>query len=172
VYTATGRSLYVIMRNVMTLKTFIGKYPLRIFHQLLQIYWFLFRPKKMGAKVVVICNDNILLVKHTFNPSYWTLPGGGVKRGEEPINAARRELKEEIGRNVDNLEFLRIVHNKSQYKEDTIYTYYTKFEDKNIIKDDLEILEARWFPVNQLPEVNPVLRTTLLYAIKYARKSA
>ena len=39
----------------------------------------------------------MLLVRHTYGPRAWDLPGGAIKRGEPPIDAARREMDEELG---------------------------------------------------------------------------
>lgn len=51
----------------------------------------------MGSRAIVLNSDNqILLVKHTYQP-HWYLPGGGVKKGESAQVALQRELKEEVG---------------------------------------------------------------------------
>jgi 8-oxo-dGTP pyrophosphatase MutT (NUDIX family) len=45
-------------------------------------------------------NDNVWLVgqeRYTLNAWSWELPMGGAPLGEEPLEAARRELKEETG---------------------------------------------------------------------------
>jgi 8-oxo-dGTP pyrophosphatase MutT (NUDIX family) len=46
--------------------------------------------------VAVYVGPQLLLV-HTSYQAGWQLPGGGVRRGETPEDAARRELGEEIG---------------------------------------------------------------------------
>ena len=44
----------------------------------------------------------ILLVEHVFRPNYnWGLPGGWVEHGENPAEAVRREIKEEMGLEVE-----------------------------------------------------------------------
>ena len=49
-----------------------------------------------GALVAVYVNRALLLVRSSYQVE-WNFPGGGVKRGETPEEAARRELAEEIG---------------------------------------------------------------------------
>ncbi len=47
---------------------------------------------------VLIAKDNkILLVKSSYGSQRWSLPGGGVDRGESCMSAASRELAEETG---------------------------------------------------------------------------
>ena len=44
--------------------------------------------------------ERILLVKPTYN-DVWHLPGGGVEPGESPAAAAVREVREELGLDVE-----------------------------------------------------------------------
>jgi 8-oxo-dGTP pyrophosphatase MutT (NUDIX family) len=51
----------------------------------------------LGSRAIVINSENqVLLVKHTYQP-HWYLPGGGVKKNESVKAAIIRELKEEVG---------------------------------------------------------------------------
>src|SRR5436309_11532782 len=49
----------------------------------------------------------ILLLEHVFRPdSNWGIPGGFMSNGEQPDDALRRELHEEIRLEVSEVEFL------------------------------------------------------------------
>ena len=41
------------------------------------------------------------------NPNKWGIFGGGIKKGEEPINALIREIKEELGIKISKLDILK-----------------------------------------------------------------
>ena len=53
-------------------------------------------PRHRGALVAVWCGGAVLLVRTSYRPGV-SLPGGGVRRGEAPREAAVRELREEVG---------------------------------------------------------------------------
>ena len=57
--------------------------------------------RRMSSATVVIEDQNrTLLVKANYK-SHWTFPGGAVDAGETPKEAAIREVKEEIGIDLD-----------------------------------------------------------------------
>ena len=73
-----------------------------------------------AAAVIFNEKDQVLLLKHRFRPgSGWGLPGGFLKRGEQPLDALHRELCEEIGLELDQVEIfgrgLLLVRDKSKY---------------------------------------------------------
>ena len=68
----------------------------RLGYRVMPLVWRLTRPNVEGAMVAVRCKDRILFVRNSYRPE-WTLPGGGVEPHEAPIEAAVRELREEIG---------------------------------------------------------------------------
>ncbi|MBL8158629.1 NUDIX hydrolase [bacterium] len=59
-----------------------------------------------SVRVLLIRDGRVLLVRHWYAPGVMMLPGGGIKRGEKAEDAARREIKEETGFDLDKLELL------------------------------------------------------------------
>jgi len=57
--------------------------------------------KKLGAAAVILdTQGRVLLVKHTYGPLNWELPGGGAEEGENIVETALREVLEETGLHV------------------------------------------------------------------------
>ena len=66
-------------------------------HHLLKAAWFVRRPKTYGAHAIALTPEGkIVLVKLRYAPG-WRVPGGGRAASEPPVDAALRELREEIG---------------------------------------------------------------------------
>lgn len=142
-------------------KLVLGKSLLPISYKLMKFYWFVFRPERVGAKVVVCCQEEILFVRHNYAGGNWTFPGGGVDRGEEPAEAAARELGEELGLKNIEVNFCGVVKNNREYKKDTINVFYTEVNSKEIKVDPIEISEAKWFNKNQLPQLTELNQAIL-----------
>jgi putative (di)nucleoside polyphosphate hydrolase len=59
----------------------------------------------VGIAVVNADGEVLALERYEF-PGSWQLPQGGIDEGEEPADAARRELREETGLGWDQVELL------------------------------------------------------------------
>ena len=59
-------------------------------------WWFVRRPRVHGAFVAVWHDGHLLLIRNSYRRGE-TIPCGRVERGESPLEAARRELREEVG---------------------------------------------------------------------------
>lgn len=71
-------------------------------HRLRQIWWRLRKPLLSGCRVLAFDDDGrVLLVRHSYGSGRWMLPGGGIGRGEDPLTAALRELREEVSCGLD-----------------------------------------------------------------------
>ena len=53
----------------------------------------------------------------------WEIPEGGCPKGEEPLEAAKRELKEETGLIADKYELLGNLHTSNSVSDE--YAYYS-----------------------------------------------
>ena len=122
---------------------------LRLAHLLRSVYYFFTRPILLGVRVMLIQNGQVLLVRHTYVDG-WYFPGGGLKRGETLEAAARREVREEAGVESGALELVGI-YTSHVWKTD--HNALFRCEDFRIVgKSDSEIAEARFFPLEELPE--------------------
>ena len=52
--------------------------------------------RSIGARALVIKDDEVLLIRHTYESGWFTI-GGAVDKGETFVQAAIRELQEEVG---------------------------------------------------------------------------
>ena len=59
--------------------------------------------KKLGKYLFVLRDDKLGIP----NPNCWGLLGGGINLGEEPLQALKREIKEEV-----NIELYEIEKNR------------------------------------------------------------
>jgi 8-oxo-dGTP pyrophosphatase MutT (NUDIX family) len=101
--------------------------------------------KKPGARVMVIRDGNILLIRHTYVDG-WYLVGGGVEKNETPEQAACRELMEETGITAKIL----VPFGVYQAKDSPISIFICESFDKKNVRS-LEIAEEKWFPLTAPP---------------------
>jgi len=113
-------------------------------------WWFIFRPITVGVKVIATYENKILLVKTRYS-NYWSLPGGGVKKGESVFDCAKRETLEETGIKIDRLKCHGIYFNFSEYKSDHIILLSAEAKS-DVVHSGLEIEKIKFFDFNSLPE--------------------
>ena len=121
----------------------------RLLYLLARCYWRIFKPLTLGVKLMLIEDEQIWLVQHSYQPG-WFLPGGGVKRNEDFETAVRREAREELGAELADLHLFSVYSNESQYKNDHVVVFVShKFSMGTA--DKAEIRAVRKFPLNKLP---------------------
>ena len=110
----------------------------------------IFKPISIGVRVMLIRDDEVLLVKHTYQDE-WYFPGGGAKRRETLADVARREAFEEVGATLGNLELFGIYTNFFELRTDHIAVFICRDFTYTGAKD-WEIERIELFPFNALPE--------------------
>jgi 8-oxo-dGTP pyrophosphatase MutT (NUDIX family) len=90
-------------------------------------------------------------VRHSYRDG-WYFPGGGVKKWETLEQAAIRETREEGGAEIEALDGLYGMYaNFNKLKCDHVGLFVAR-RWRPVPLDSLEIVEARFFPVRDLPE--------------------
>lgn len=102
-------------------------------------------------------NNKLLLTKRSVEPfkNSWTLPSGFVEYGEEPIEALRREMHEELGISFSKAElFFSKLGDENPRNIVLALYYFVELSSKKIQINIDEILEAKWFDFDKLPEIS------------------
>lgn len=116
--------------------------------------WRAWRKTPISGISVIITNDaaEVMLLKHSYGPKAWGLPGGGMGVGEEPEACAKRELREEVGLEVDGLQPLGVLQETLSGSPHTSHVF-TAQVSATPKPDGREILEAQFFAPDALPEL-------------------
>ena len=112
----------------------------------------------MGREVAVDCvvlNDGkVLLLKRAHEPfnGYWVLPGGHVERNETVEEAAVREMKEELGIDVDVEKLIGIFSDPDRDPRGLVSVAFIVRPRSTNVHLNREASEYQWFPLDELPE--------------------
>jgi 8-oxo-dGTP pyrophosphatase MutT (NUDIX family)/GNAT superfamily N-acetyltransferase len=106
--------------------------------------------KRKVASVAVFDSDKKLLFGKRKDNGKWSMPGGHLNEGEEPLEGAKRELFEETGLKSNNFEYL----GENTVRDVLIYAYKCTIDKKptTINDPDKEFTEFQWVNSDKLPE--------------------
>ncbi|OLE53414.1 MAG: hypothetical protein AUG51_13390 [Acidobacteria bacterium 13_1_20CM_3_53_8] len=102
------------------------------------------------AGAVVVDEENrVLLLRHVFRAKEaWGIPGGFIKKGENPETALRRELREEIGLELESAEVAFAQTLKRPAQVEIIFRCRPAGDAR---PRSVEIKSASWFALDKLP---------------------
>jgi ADP-ribose pyrophosphatase YjhB (NUDIX family) len=123
-------------------------------HRARRLYWRLLEPTVVGVRALIVRDDAVMLVRHTYLPGLY-LPGGKVDRGETALSACCREVAEECGLLVHGAHLVNLYSNAEQNRNDHIALFVVdRFEApayRPPLLRRLEIAESGFFPLSALP---------------------
>lgn len=98
-----------------------------------QEYYDSLAKKPMGSDVLFLNDkDEILLVKPNYK-NEWLFPGGTVEKGESPRESAIREVKEEIGLNIEVGQMLCMDYSKTSEGDNLKFVFFGGVLNENQI---------------------------------------
>jgi mutator protein MutT len=102
----------------------------------------------------------VLLLKHRFRPGPgWGMPGGFIEAGEQPADALRRELREEVRLEVEKLRLFTTRVFKRPKQVEIIFTAHAMGDPDPL---SFEIQKAAWFTLDELPNRLPKHQAELI----------
>ena len=128
------------------------RFGLRLAHALRKRWWRWRKPRIAGCRVIALDPKGyVLLVRHSYGTRRWTLPGGGLRRGEDPLTAAARELLEETACRLDDPRLARIEPETLHGAINAVHVVAGRTASTPRA-DGREILSAEFFALDALPE--------------------
>lgn len=115
------------------------------------VLWFFHHKFIVGVNGVIF-NDQgqILILRHRYwREGSWGLPGGYANSGETLEDTLHREVREETGYAVEIGALLQMV---SGYKLRIEASFLGRLLGGELKLDPKEVIEARFFPPDQLPD--------------------
>jgi 8-oxo-dGTP pyrophosphatase MutT (NUDIX family) len=137
-----------------------GRWAYRLALLGLRAWWVVARPRSSGVRCVLRHGDAIVLVRHTYGDRRWMLPGGRMRRGEEPADTARREMRGELGIDARGWRVVGRVPAREAYRrssrDEGFRRHTTTYVAADLATTTLtlraaEIEDAGWFRPQALP---------------------
>ena len=132
---------------------------------------------KVDLRAGVFENDRVLLVQER-SDGKWTMPGGWADVNETPTQGVRREVLEESGYLVGEVELVAVIdrsaHPYTPHYPHHVYKmfFYGQQSGRTKSHENHETLDARFFGLEDLPELSEarVLRQDIERLFEYHRK--
>ena len=111
------------------------------------------------ADVVFVNNSKVLLVQQRKASAHglWSFPGGRLEQGETPMQAAAREVREEIGVELVNARLLKVLSITTPRGPLGIRVYTGEYSG-TIQLNSSELMAYKWFSIDELEDMKLSLR--------------
>ena len=129
----------------------LHRLALRIAHRLRSRWWALTRNSGRAVTLVGLDGEGrVLLVRHSYGSGRWSLPGGGLGVREDPEAGLRREIREELRCELEQVALAFETLDVISGGEQRGYIFVARIAGQPRA-DGREILECAWFDAADLP---------------------
>jgi 8-oxo-dGTP pyrophosphatase MutT (NUDIX family) len=127
---------------------------LRLVHGARLRWWRLSKHEVRGTNVMAFDpQGRLLLVRHSYHQrDIWMLPGGGLRKGEEPVQTGARELAEETGCILQDAQWLASMLNEMESGWNNRIELITGTTHDQPRADGRELDDAAFFALDRLPQ--------------------
>ena len=106
-----------------------------------------------AGAVITDARGRVLLLKHRFRPGMgWGMPGGFMEKNEQAEEVLRRELREEVGLELENLKLFTTRTFRKPRQVEIVFTAEAVGDPDQL---SFEIQKASWFSPGELPKELP-----------------
>lgn len=99
----------------------------------------------------VIEQDGRALLARRRDIGWWNLPGGGVEPGESVTEGLQRELREEIGAEVEIVRLAGVYSKPQKCEVVLVFLCHLSANQEQALHTTEEVSELGWFPSSALP---------------------
>ncbi|GBK65290.1 NUDIX domain-containing protein [Paenibacillus macerans] len=105
------------------------------------------------VSVSIISNGKILMIKEYKPNAYnkWNFPSGHIEWGEDILNAACREVKEETGLDINLLSTTGVYNFLSLSKDHIILFHFIgEIIGGSLLLEEQKIIDSKWVTINDI----------------------
>ena len=110
---------------------------------------------KVAVAVIIDNNQRILITKRSSHASHggmWEFPGGKLEGDETPLAALIREVREEVGLEVLQGDFLGEVHHAYPKHSVALFVYCVKLFQGKAVAREMQ-MDLRWVALASLKDL-------------------
>ena len=122
---------------------------------------------KLNIRVAgIIIHNNKILTHRDINKDHYCLPGGRIEIGETSEQAIKREIKEELGKDVEIIEYKSTIENFFEFENNKYHEIYFLYKIEFVNEEDKKInytihnvegkqyLQYEWLELNKINKYN------------------